>query len=163
MVGAAFEGDQVMRTAYDGVRVRVPVVFPEDEVRRTKQEFKDDCDINNILRKFRKTGVLEHVRKHGPEYGFAPAVDYHEAMNLVLKADAMYADLPSDLRKRFKDPAEFLEFVQDPENAEEMLELGLRTPKAKSDAELMREAVRDGLAEQSQADGDSPGGEASAD
>lgn len=97
---------------------------------RAKQSFRDECDINSIMRRFEKTGVLEHVSKHGGRYGdFIGAPEYHEACNRVLEADAMFQELPAKVRKRFSnDPADFLAFMADPENQEEARQLGLLKP-----------------------------------
>ncbi len=93
---------------------------------RTRQSFKDECDINMIMAKFVKTGAVDHSTKHGGSYGFATSISFHEAMNVVTKAEAMFMDLPSVVRKRFgNDPADFLEFVQDPANSEALQEMGL--------------------------------------
>ncbi len=106
------------------------VQFDSGKVSRTKQAFKRDVDINNIMRKYVKTGLIDHFSKHSGEYGFASGVVFHEAMNIVTKAESMFADLPAAVRLRFEnDPADFLEFVQNPANAEEMIELGLREPR----------------------------------
>ena len=49
-------------------------------------------------------------------------------MNIVLKADEMFNDLPSRARRHFdNDPAKFLDFVQDPKNHEQLVDLGLAT------------------------------------
>lgn len=93
---------------------------------RTKQAMRKECDINVIMAKYAKTGLVNHFSRYGGDYGFASSVSFHEAMNVVTKADQMFDDLPSKVRRRFNgDPASFLDFVQDPENAEEMIELGL--------------------------------------
>lgn len=90
-----------------------------------------ECDINNIMRKFDKTGVIEHVGNHGPSYEDAPSYDdLHEAMNLVTHAQSMFAELPARIRAKFaNDPAEFLEFVDDPDNRSEMALMGLIAPE----------------------------------
>lgn len=36
---------------------------------RTQQHFMDSCDINKILAKYRKTGVIEHVKRAKAMYG----------------------------------------------------------------------------------------------
>ncbi len=105
---------------------RVSIDFSE-AVGRTKQSMKDECDVNNIMSKYQKTGMIDHFAKHSGEYGFATSIDFHGAMNLIMKAEDMFGDLPGEVRGRFNgDPGEFLAFVQDPENADEMLSLGLR-------------------------------------
>ncbi len=95
---------------------------------RTKQSFRDESEINNIMARYMKTGIVDHFSQFGSEYGFASSINFHEAMNVVTKADQMFDALPAELRRRFNgDPAEFLGFVQNPENQEELVELGLAT------------------------------------
>lgn len=80
----------------------------------TKQSFKAECDINNILVKYQKTGVFDHVKKYEPQYFDATETDYHEAMNTVVQAQEMFEDLPSKAREYFNnDPASFLKFFDD--------------------------------------------------
>ena len=111
------------RTAY-GPRKRVSIKFKKRG--RTKQEFKKQCDINEIVKRYQRTGALDHFAKHGGRYMDVTPTSFHEAMNIVVEAEQMFADLPSSLRARFEnDPAEFLEFVQNPENQDEMRDLGL--------------------------------------
>lgn len=93
----------------------------------TKQSFKDECDVNKLLKRYVKTGALSHFAKHGGEYMNVTPVDFQEAMNTVITAQALFDDLPAEIRGRFQnDPAQFLGFVQDPANADELLEMGLR-------------------------------------
>lgn len=92
----------------------------------TKQEFKDDCDINKIMDKYQRTGVINHLAKHGEQYGEIVAADLMEAHLISEQAGVMFRELPSSLRNRFNgSPVEFLEFVQNPENRDEMIEMGL--------------------------------------
>jgi len=94
---------------------------------RTKQSFREESEINNIVARYQKTGILDHVAKYGGSYGSMPAAgDFHEAMNLVTEAQSMFEELPSSVRSRFaNDPASFLEFVGDDENRDEMVTMGL--------------------------------------
>lgn len=93
---------------------------------RTKQSFKDECDINNIMARFKRTGVLDFAAKNEPRYGDCTGVDFAAAMNLVANANSMFQELPSHIRARFEnDPYQFLNFVHDDRNMEEARELGL--------------------------------------
>lgn len=96
----------------------------------TKQSFKDECDINNIVSKFAKTGVLEHVALSKPQFGdFLGVSDYQTALNQVLEAEDAFDALPAKVRARFHNqPVEFLEFCADEKNHDEMVELGLIEP-----------------------------------
>lgn len=108
----------------DGGTPRLVVVFAESG--RTKQSMRAECDINNILGKYAKGGVIDHLAKYGGEFGTVEPMTFHEAMNLVTKAQEMFADLDSGIRKRFgNDPGAFLEFAQDPKNIDELRKMGL--------------------------------------
>lgn len=92
----------------------------------TKQSFKDECNINNIMAKFQKTGMINHYANHAPQYLDIPAIDYHEAQNIIATANSMFEELPSSARAKFENnPERFLEFVQNPANIEECRKLGL--------------------------------------
>lgn len=96
----------------------------------TKQEFKKQCDINTIMLKHQKTGVINHFNRYEGDYkDLSAPVSFHEAMNIVIRAEDAFNSLPSTVRKKFSnDPQEFLDFVSDPSNIEEMRELGLASP-----------------------------------
>lgn len=95
---------------------------------RTKQSFKNECDINVIMAKYVKTGLLDHFQAHKGNYGdFIVAGDYQSHLNAILEADRMFMTLPADIRKKFdNDAAKFLAFAQDESNADAMVEMGLR-------------------------------------
>lgn len=115
---------------------------------RTKQAHKDDCDINLIMARFIKTGVMDHVRDHGPQYGFASSDDFRESMEIVAKANSMFEDLPSQIRNQFNnDAGAFLDFVQNPENIDEMREMGLANPTPSEIAKPKTATVDLGLSE----------------
>lgn len=101
----------------------------------TKQSFKKECDINVIMKKFEKTGLVSHFNAQQGQYGnFIGAPDYHAAMNLLVAADEMFQSLPSKIRARFhNDPAEFLDFAQDEANEAEMIKLGLKRSEKPAD------------------------------
>lgn len=103
-----------------------PLFFDtENHPSKTKQSEAAACDINNIVARYQKTGVIDHVSKWGPLYGEIPAVDYHEAQNILRLGAEMYAELPSSVREKFSGPEEFLAFVQTPENQDALEALGL--------------------------------------
>jgi phage internal scaffolding protein len=107
-------------------RKRVQIFFDPDSG-RTKPEFQKDCDLETIVSRFKRTGVIEHVRKHQGVYtDLTEAPDYMTALNKVIAADEAFMSLPAKIRQRFShSPAEFLAFVDDPANRDEMVVLGL--------------------------------------
>lgn len=103
---------------------------------RTKQSFKEECDINTILKRFNVTGQLP-VGPLQPQYGdFSGVFDYQTALNAVIAAQESFNALPAMLRNRFaNDPAAFVDFCSDESNREEMIRLGLVIEKATEVAE----------------------------
>lgn len=96
----------------------------------TKQEFAKQCDINNIIKEFSLTGQINHINAAAAQGAFLDlpdSVDYQEHLHTIMAAEAAFAALPAKMRDRFQgDPATFLAFVQDPKNADELIELGIR-------------------------------------
>lgn len=82
-------------------------------------------DLNRLLESAQKKGLLRHVAKFAGEYDDIPVQDYQEAMYKITKANSMYEKLPGNVRKEFKNPAQFLAFVQDPKNADKMQKMGI--------------------------------------
>lgn len=85
-------------------------------------------DINNIVRKYRQTGVLDHQKQFGGYYADITEypVNYLEAVQHVERVEQMFDDLPSEIRDRFKnDPGAFVSFVGNPANFDELVRLGL--------------------------------------
>lgn len=97
-----------------------------EELSLTQQHFKDECDINNILRQFNITGMLPQSPL-SPRYGdFSGIGDYHTALNRVYAAQDEFEALPAQIRARFdNDPANLIEFLDNPENRSEAEQLGL--------------------------------------
>lgn len=118
-------------------RVKNPITYDPDEnsdrskliftrPSRTKQSFRDECDINTILRQFNVTGQLP-VGSVQPQYGdFSGITDYQSALNAVMAAQDSFLQLPAKVRAKFdNDPALFVEFASNEANRDEMKALGL--------------------------------------
>lgn len=103
---------------------------PDDLKHSAKQEFKDECDINNLMKRYERTGVLEHVNRMQGSYGdFTDVVDFATAFDVVRRAEIMFLTLPARIREDFgNDPGRFLQFATDPANASKMVEYGLAKP-----------------------------------
>jgi len=108
-----------------------------EDATRTQQHFKDETDINNILRQFNITGQLP-TKSMSPRYGdFTGIGDYHDALNKVIAAEDEFMTLPAQLRARFdNDPQELIEFLNNPENLDEAQKLGL-VKKAEASAQFV--------------------------
>lgn len=99
---------------------------PDDEEPRTKQSFKEECDINNIMRKYLQGAPIPANVRVGRYGDFSTGVDYLEAQAVILMAREQFGALPSKVRERFNnDPAMMLDFVGNPANIDEARKLGL--------------------------------------
>lgn len=93
----------------------------------TQQHFKDECDINNILKRVEATGVLPTNTK-APVYGDFTVVPKSllEAFGMIKQANDLFMALPAVARERFNnDPEKMVAFLNDPQNREEAFKLGL--------------------------------------
>lgn len=98
---------------------------------RTKQSEAEACNINVIMAKYSKTGLITHLNRYEGKYGdFTAITDYQTSLNIVMEAEKMFMSLPSDVRAKFEnDPGKFLAFSNDPANFEKLREMGLAKPK----------------------------------
>lgn len=121
------------RSAYDPHKKYVYKTTGES---LTQQHYKDECDVINIIKRHDRNGIIEHVQRGQARYGdFSAVSDYREALDLVRDAQSEFMSIPSDIRKKFdNDPGKFYEFVSNPENKEELIEMGfIETSKASVD------------------------------
>lgn len=113
------------KTAFGGPYRRPMDLF---EPTLTQQSARDECDINNIITKIMRGEVNPHENRYEPRYMDVSDIstDYQAALNLVIHAQETFEGLSAAVRDRFNnDPAEFLAFMDDPDNLDEAVELGL--------------------------------------
>jgi phage internal scaffolding protein len=112
------------QTAY-GPKVSNPLDF-KDEPRLTEQSHKQACDINYVIRRHDKTGILTHLNTMEGQYGDVTGLDFQNALDLVTRSNQMFEGLPSHIRAEFQNnPALFLDYCNNPENLDGMREKGL--------------------------------------
>lgn len=142
---------------------RVRVTVPVDPVSKTKQSFKDECDINVIMRRYEATGILPGMeRMAGARYVDCTGADFQAAQMLVASAKSMFNELPSRIRDRFgNDPQKLMEFLEDGRNLEEARELGLARPEAVEATPLAVRVVGSPVGDPSESSGVSEGGKPS--
>jgi len=106
----------------------------------TKQEFKAECDVNNIIRRYVKEGFVAHVTKGVPVYMDASELtDFRTAIEHVRSATEFFEGLPAKVRAKFgNDPARYLDEAGSLSRAE-LVDLGLAELR-KDDAARKRRA-----------------------
>lgn len=103
---------------------RVQLHTPEPTL--TEQHHKEACDINNVLKRYRDTGVIEHRNQYEGFYADISGIDFTESQNKIANAQSMFEELPAHMRRFFNDsPAFFLDYVQNPDNKPALYDLGL--------------------------------------
>lgn len=99
------------------------------EPSKTDQSQKRECDVNNIVRKFTKTGQISHMAKRPGVYADVSDVpDLMGAISIVQQAQEAFDALPATLRKSLNnDPQNLKGWLQDPANTKEAVKYGLLT------------------------------------
>lgn len=109
----------------------------------TKQSFKEECDINNIVRRFEATGQIDHINQaHAQGYydDLPSGLDLQAGLEMIRQAEGAFMALPAHVRAEFEnDPVQFVEAFTNPSEAqqERFIALGLavdrRPPKVPQD------------------------------
>lgn len=123
------EGDKLIRKYDRDGKLYTSVETINEQESMTQQQYKDDCDVNLIIKKYIETGSVTHVR-NAAEGVYADLTDlpsFEEAMKTVAEASAAFETVPAHIRLRFNnDPGQFISFLDNPENDEEAIKLNLK-------------------------------------
>lgn len=121
--GVVVDRVPIVRHAYS---YREPVILESSGVSKTKQSFKDECDINRIMARYAATGTLDFVNKREAQFMDVSEIDFQNAMEVVTQSRQAFMTLPAVVRNRFNnDPGQLLGFLGDESNLEEAIKLGL--------------------------------------
>lgn len=106
---------------------RLPCDYSCGDELITKQEFAEECDINEILNIYKKTGVITHIMQQEPVYGDLPDdTDFQSSLAVIHSASTAFDSLPSVVRRYFNnDPSELLIALSDPAMRPQLEELGI--------------------------------------
>ncbi|AXH78055.1 MAG: internal scaffolding protein [Microviridae sp.] len=98
---------------------------------RTQQHLKDECDINVLVQRFVVTGEIPALTMPPLQGDFTDAPTYQDALNLMVQANRSFMQQPAEVRARFmNDPAQFVDYVSNPDNRQGVRELGLWSKEA---------------------------------
>ena len=95
-----------------------PQVHPKCGKTMTEQSHKKSCDINSIMAKYVKTGLVDHINRHQPKFGDVTGADFKAAQDLVAEAKSEFYELPAAVREQFTDVSEYLDLVTSDEGVE---------------------------------------------
>ena len=124
------------------------IVFEEPSL--TDQSQYKDTDINNIVRKYQVTGLLDSpgsVPFETLQYGDATLLpDYQTALDLVNNVQEEFSSLPSEVREKFgHDPMQLLDALQDPTKKEMLQDIGLISKPVEPDLVPDKPILKDEL------------------
>lgn len=118
-----------IHTAYDTPHdegVKFLDEFGEPQKSLTVQSEKDECDVNILMERYAKTGVITMNQAQPRFMDVTDAPTFQEALHIVQQANDAFASLDAKIRREFdNDPVKFLEFIGDEKNHDRALELGL--------------------------------------
>lgn len=117
------------QTAYMDPKERIRPKTINKEKSLTKQSFKDAADVNKVINRYQKTGMLTDLMAFEGQYGEMDAMSYKDAMDTVAAANSLFEQVPSEIRSKFhNDPGEFIDYATNPENHKQMAKWGLAHP-----------------------------------
>lgn len=110
---------------------RVQVDF-SNSPSRTKSEFKEEADVNNIVAQCIKKAIALPSGDRQPMFeDFSQIGTYQDAVVSVASANEEFSHLPSEIRAKFDNNVQsLLDFIGDPENKDEAISLGLLPEEA---------------------------------
>ncbi len=92
----------------------------------TEQHHKKECDVNLIIKKYDKTGLINHVAKFEGKFGDLTGMEFKEMQDKIANAKTMFEELPAEIKKEFDNtPEKLLSFMEHDENRDRAIELGL--------------------------------------
>ena len=124
----------------DEILERIPVqVSFKGTKTRTKSEFADEANINNIVKRC-INGAAMPTGSRTPLFGdFSDVADFTSAQTLIAEANAEFEQLPSDVREKFgNNVSDLMDFLDDENNIDEAIALGL-APKPESEPKTLDE------------------------
>lgn len=95
---------------------------------KTRQEYKDECDINFMMETYQKAGgLLPPPNRVGEYFDFTNVpTDLAGVLNVMEEAGKAFATLDPRVRFEFKnDPRQFVDFASNPENLPQLVTWGL--------------------------------------
>lgn len=101
------------------------------------QSFKEDSDINTIVKRFGLTGELPENLNMPVGGDFTHLTDFKSAMDLIRRSEEEFLRIPPDIRAQFEnDPGRLIAFLDDEKNREKAVEIGLipKPPEKTRDA-----------------------------
>jgi phage internal scaffolding protein len=92
---------------------------------KVQKHLKDECDLEKMVERYKRTGQIRVMGE--AKFGeWSQLSSYHDAHNAIIATQEAFAKVPSKIRQKFdNDPQKLIDFIEDPKNLKECVELGL--------------------------------------
>lgn len=102
----------------------------------TKQEFEPELEINQVMKRYVATGYIKRNEIAGTFGDFSVPLDFDAVQDKILHANALFIDLPIDIKDEFRTASEFLKAFQTPTGRARLEAVGVLSRKDDSLAEM---------------------------
>lgn len=106
------------------------------EPSKTDQQYKDEVDVNEIIRRYKKDGIVPHVKNINAQFADVSDIpDLMQGMERIAHAKEEFLRVPASIRAKHKNNVvDFYNWLADPANKEEAVELGLMKKPQQADS-----------------------------
>jgi len=126
----------VAKKQYDFSTHVHPVIDIDPAEDQTQQHFERETNINQIVSRYQKTGVLPTALIREVQFGEV-GPDLVQSLNKIKAAKEQFMQLPAKIRDEFENnPDHFLRFLADPHNYEKAKSLGIVEEKVVEKKEI---------------------------
>lgn len=99
---------------------------------KTEPHHARDTDINYLVAKYKPDELASYLSARNADrtpqfHDFSMEPDLQSSLNIRYLLNQKFLSLPEDIRRYFGSPLEFLRFVDNPQNTEALIKLGLIT------------------------------------
>lgn len=105
--------------SYDSAVVSIATGIETGSVSLVQQHYKEEVDVNTIVRRFGLTAAMPSGAAGGMYGDFTGITDYDDAVARIERANAGFMSLPAEVRERFgNDPSRLISLAQTGSEAE---------------------------------------------
>lgn len=105
-----------------------------ETVSMTEQHTASMNDLNYLVQRYTPDELTNYLIAKGRSFppiqghDFSQEPSLQDAMNEVLRIKKIFNELPHDVQAQFKNPLDFVKFVDNPQNAQRLVKMGLLEP-----------------------------------
>lgn len=101
----------------------------------TEQHTAHLSDINYLVEKYKPDELVQYLSQKNAHrleinnHDFTKEPSLQDSMNVIYRLRQNFEALPDEVRNHFRNHVEFVKFIDNPDNQEKMIRLGLMTKK----------------------------------